>query len=70
VARGIFENIFEFLGSDWNFSGLQLDFRLVQGFFAKWRGISVGDLFFNRKYRGGPGPQRLDRAARLRSTVD
>jgi hypothetical protein len=26
-----------------------------RGFFAKWRGISAGDLFLNRKYRGGPG---------------
>jgi hypothetical protein len=42
----------------------------VQGFFAKWWGISAGDLFFNRKYHGGLGPQHVDRAARLRSTVD
>jgi hypothetical protein len=38
VARGIFENIFEFLGSDWNFSGLQLDFRLGQGVLCKVAG--------------------------------
>jgi hypothetical protein len=31
VARGIFGNIFEFQGSGWNFSGLWLDFRQVQG---------------------------------------
>jgi hypothetical protein len=33
-----------------------------RGFFAKWLGTSAGDLFFNRKYRGGPGPRCVDRA--------
>jgi hypothetical protein len=41
-----------------------------RGFFAKWRGISAGDLFFSRKYHGGPGPRRVDRVVRLESTVD
>jgi hypothetical protein len=26
-----------------------------RGFFAKWRRISAGNLFFNGKYHGGPG---------------
>jgi hypothetical protein len=43
---------------------------VARGFLAKWRGTSAGDLFFNRKYHGGPGPQRADRAARFGSTVD
>jgi hypothetical protein len=54
--------------------GISVDHDLIsdkcRGFFAKWWGISVGDLFFNRKYHGGPGPRRVDWAARLRSTVD
>jgi hypothetical protein len=40
--------------------GISVDRALIsdkcRGFFAKWRGISAGDLFFNRKYRGGSGP--------------
>jgi hypothetical protein len=54
LARDIFGNIFEFQGFGWNFSGPQLDFRQVRGSFAKWRGVSARDLFFNRKYHGGP----------------
>jgi hypothetical protein len=47
--------------------GISVDHGLIldkcRGFFAKWRAISAGGLFFNRKYRGGPGPRRVDRAA-------
>jgi hypothetical protein len=54
--------------------GISVDHSLIpdkcRGFFAKWWGILAGDLFFNRKYRGGPGPQRMDRVAWLGSTVD
>jgi hypothetical protein len=54
--------------------GISVDRGLIsdkcRGFFAKWRGISTGDLFFNRKHRGGPGTRRVDRAARLGSTMD
>jgi hypothetical protein len=54
--------------------GILVDYGLIsdkcRGFFAKWWGILAGDLFFNRKYRSGLGPQRVDRATRLRSTVD
>jgi hypothetical protein len=54
--------------------GILVDRGLIsnkrRGFFAKWQGISAGDLFFNRKYRDGQGPRRLDRATRLGSTVD
>jgi hypothetical protein len=54
--------------------GISVDRGLIsdkcRGFFAKWRGILARDLFFNSKYHGGPGPRRMDRAARLRSTVD
>jgi hypothetical protein len=70
VARGIFRIILNSRVP----VGISVDRDLIsdkcRGFFAKWWGISAGDLFFNRKYRGGPGPRRLDRAARLRSTVD
>jgi hypothetical protein len=48
--------------------GLVLD--KCRGFSAKWWVISAGDLFFNRKYHGGPGPRRMDQAARLGSIVD
>jgi hypothetical protein len=54
--------------------GISVDRGLIsdkcKGIFAKWRGISARDLFFNRKYRGGPGQLRVDRATRLGSTVD
>jgi hypothetical protein len=70
VARGIFRIILNSRVP----VGISVDRDLISDkcreFFAKWWGISAGDLFFNRKYRGGPGPRRLDRAARLRSTVD
>jgi hypothetical protein len=48
----------------------RLDFGQVQGVLCKVPGIFLaGDLFSNEKF-DGPGPWRLDRAARLGSTVD
>jgi hypothetical protein len=39
--------------------GISVDHGLIlnkcRGFFAMWRVISAGGLFFNRKYHGGPG---------------
>jgi hypothetical protein len=44
--------------------GISVDRGLIsdksRGFFEKWQGISAGDLFFNRKYRGGSGPRCVD----------
>jgi hypothetical protein len=61
VARSIFEI---FLNSRVPV-GILVDRGLIldkcKGFFAKWQRISVGYLFFNRKYGGGPGPWRVDR---------
>jgi hypothetical protein len=51
----------------------KLDCRLIskkhRGFFAKWRGISARDLFFNG-YSHGPGPHIRGLAGHTRSTVD
>jgi hypothetical protein len=49
--------------------GVSADHGLIsdkcRGFFAMWLGISAGDLFFNRKYRGGLGPRCVDRVVWL-----
>jgi hypothetical protein len=42
----------------------------VKGVLCKVAGNFGWDLFFNRKYHGGPGPRRMDRVAWLGSTLD
>jgi hypothetical protein len=46
-ARDLFVNIFEILVPNYKILGLRVDFGKPRGLSAKWREISVGDLFFN-----------------------
>jgi hypothetical protein len=60
VISGMWLGIFlEIFLNSWVPVGILVDRGLISNkcreFFAKWWGISAGDLFFNRKYRSGLG---------------